>query len=197
MSTNKTNRQIMESLLHLMIKKQFNNISITDIAEHADISRSTFYSYYEDKYELLEAIEEYLINGFIQIMLRVREYGSNNFYNDIKNGHCNFFVDYFSYIKQHGFEFKSLLVYDNSTGFTSRFSRAITKTRINTLVAWHRYPNIKVVSNNTIMIYREEVLSSLYISLFTTWLQRDFDLSEEKMSFMLAQTWMPLTNLHV
>lgn len=39
----------MEDLLH---KKPFSKISVNELCEYAQISRSAFYSYYEDKYQL-------------------------------------------------------------------------------------------------------------------------------------------------
>lgn len=49
----KTKKALFISLLELMKTKSFENIKISDICENALINRSTFYSHYNDKYELL------------------------------------------------------------------------------------------------------------------------------------------------
>ena len=49
----KTKRALYNSLLDLMREKQFEEIKVNDICNKALINRSTFYSHYQDKYELL------------------------------------------------------------------------------------------------------------------------------------------------
>lgn len=55
----KTRNALYKTLLELMKEKSFEEIKVSDICEHALINRSTFYSHYEDKYELLkDAIDD-------------------------------------------------------------------------------------------------------------------------------------------
>ena len=49
----KTKRALFSSLLDLMREKQFEEIKVNDICSKALVNRSTFYSHYQDKYELL------------------------------------------------------------------------------------------------------------------------------------------------
>ncbi|MDR1130399.1 MAG: TetR/AcrR family transcriptional regulator [Prevotellaceae bacterium] len=49
---------LQDSLLALMKEKSILHISIKEICEFAGLSRSTFYAYYKDEYDLLQAIEE-------------------------------------------------------------------------------------------------------------------------------------------
>ena len=49
----KTNKALYEALLLLMKEKTFEEIKISDLCQKALINRSTFYSHYKDKYELL------------------------------------------------------------------------------------------------------------------------------------------------
>jgi AcrR family transcriptional regulator len=49
---------LQESLIALMKEKSILNITIKEICEHAGLSRSTFYTYYNDQYDLLRQIEE-------------------------------------------------------------------------------------------------------------------------------------------
>ena len=48
---------IRDSLMELMESKPILSVSIKDICELADISRSTFYSHYKDQYDLLRQVE--------------------------------------------------------------------------------------------------------------------------------------------
>ncbi|MCU7556995.1 TetR/AcrR family transcriptional regulator [Macrococcus capreoli] len=63
----KTKQSIRTAVLELMLEKPFDNITVNDIAEKADINRGTFYLHYVDKYELLEKIEDEMIQKFITI----------------------------------------------------------------------------------------------------------------------------------
>ena len=53
----KTRRAIQAAFLRLMKEKGFAAVTVKDIIRDAEINRSTFYAHYEDKYDLLESIE--------------------------------------------------------------------------------------------------------------------------------------------
>lgn len=52
----KTKRAIFRALLSLLDEKKYSQITIQDIIDRADIGRSTFYSHYETKDDLLKAV---------------------------------------------------------------------------------------------------------------------------------------------
>lgn len=54
----RTRQLIREAFRELLRKKEFDSITINDIAQRATINRATFYAHYEDKYALLEEITE-------------------------------------------------------------------------------------------------------------------------------------------
>lgn len=54
----RTRQLIREAFRELLQKKDFDSITINDIAQRATINRATFYAHYEDKYALLEEITE-------------------------------------------------------------------------------------------------------------------------------------------
>jgi AcrR family transcriptional regulator len=53
----RTQQALMEALLELLAVKNYDEISINDIVERANVGRSTFYAHYQDKDDLLR-------NGF-------------------------------------------------------------------------------------------------------------------------------------
>ncbi len=56
----KTKKVLFETLLDIMKEKTFEEIKVSDICSKALINRSTFYSHYADKYELLvDLINDY------------------------------------------------------------------------------------------------------------------------------------------
>lgn len=56
-----TRMVLKDSLIALLKKKPISSITVKEICEQADINRSTFYSHYNDQFDLLEKIEEEVI----------------------------------------------------------------------------------------------------------------------------------------
>lgn len=52
----RSRRMLMDSLAKLLIKKDFEDISIQEIADEATLNRATFYLHYADKNALLQAM---------------------------------------------------------------------------------------------------------------------------------------------
>lgn len=52
----RSRRMLMEALSKLLTRKEFNDISIQEIAEEATLNRATFYLHYPDKNALLQAM---------------------------------------------------------------------------------------------------------------------------------------------
>jgi AcrR family transcriptional regulator len=52
----RSRQMLMESLLRLLTRKQFDDISIQEIADEATLNRATFYLHYADKNALLQAM---------------------------------------------------------------------------------------------------------------------------------------------
>jgi AcrR family transcriptional regulator len=49
----RTYKYLWEALIYLMVERDFESITVTDICERAMVHRTTFYKHYEDKYGLL------------------------------------------------------------------------------------------------------------------------------------------------
>lgn len=63
-----TKMVLRESLLSLLEKKPISKITVSELCQIADINRGTFYSYYQDVFDLLEKIEdEFYLSIFTSI----------------------------------------------------------------------------------------------------------------------------------
>ena len=60
----KTKKAIRSAFISLLEEKSFSDITIQDISDRAEISRSTFYDHYTDKYQLLESMYQEIIDRF-------------------------------------------------------------------------------------------------------------------------------------
>ncbi|MDR1957259.1 MAG: TetR/AcrR family transcriptional regulator [Treponema sp.] len=72
--TRYTKMALRESLFDLMREKPLLHISLKEICERADISRSTFYTYYNDQFDLLKQIEDEIFEKMGGIVVKVRDY---------------------------------------------------------------------------------------------------------------------------
>ena len=81
--TAKTYKLLKDALFELLSQKSFDSIKVNDICDLAMVHRTTFYSHFADKYELLDycinEMEKELISGF-----SVKDYDSaKDFYTDL------------------------------------------------------------------------------------------------------------------
>lgn len=182
--------KVQNALLDLIAEHSLESISVKDICQKAGISRGLFYVYYPGKYELLEEIESDLIDGFLELMLEIRRGGKEQFHRSMENRDSSYFIKYFEYIRLHSREFSALLCSKYPNGFSVRFTRAVTKTRIKTREIWRSRP----AADNKALILREEFLSALYISMFTSWLNSGMQISVENLSLLLIDLWQAMSN---
>lgn len=67
----KTKRAIRNAFAALMAEKDINDITITDIADVADINRKTVYNYYSGVHEILDEIENELVSSFEKVIREI------------------------------------------------------------------------------------------------------------------------------
>ncbi len=87
----KSQEAIKKALIGLMDEKRFNDITIQDIADRANVNRGTIYLHYLDKFDLLDKIMEEHINNmrnfcesasemnFIESTVHCMEYFESNY----------------------------------------------------------------------------------------------------------------------
>lgn len=61
----RSRRMLMDSLAKLLIRKEFEDISVQEIADEATLNRATFYLHYPDKNALLRAMTAERFRGLI------------------------------------------------------------------------------------------------------------------------------------
>jgi len=62
----RSRRMLMDSLARLLTKKEFEDISVQEIADEATLNRNTFYLHYPDKSALLQAMTESRFRDLIE-----------------------------------------------------------------------------------------------------------------------------------
>lgn len=68
-----TLNRIKEGFINALAYKKLTECTINDIVNSAEISKKTFYNYYQNKQDLLREIEKNLLNGLQQALIADRE----------------------------------------------------------------------------------------------------------------------------
>ncbi|MCF0140606.1 MAG: TetR/AcrR family transcriptional regulator [Mogibacterium sp.] len=64
----KTKKSIRVAFTKLLAEKDFNTITVTDIAKEADINRKTFYNYYTCISDVHDEIEDNIVQGYVNVL---------------------------------------------------------------------------------------------------------------------------------
>lgn len=83
----KTKRGLKYALSEILKEKDFEKITVTEICERASTSRITFYTYYGDKYDLLEELLSDLHEKTIDRFRKLQTQNNEN--NDLAQGMMN------------------------------------------------------------------------------------------------------------
>ena len=62
-----TKRAIQEAMVSLLKTESFDDITTIKLAKEAGISRSSFYTHYKDKFELIDSCQQMLFNQAIKL----------------------------------------------------------------------------------------------------------------------------------
>jgi AcrR family transcriptional regulator len=108
----KSQEAIKKAVVELMTEKNFDDITIQDISDRANVSRGTIYLHYVDKFDLLDKIIEEHINE----MREICEATSAAEYTDAN-------LPWFEYLKSHYLFFSTMLASKGAPSFRSQFHK--------------------------------------------------------------------------
>ncbi|WP_150266059.1 TetR/AcrR family transcriptional regulator [Paenibacillus tepidiphilus] len=94
----KTQLALKNAVIELMSEKDFDQITIQDIADRANLNRGTIYLHYQDKYDLLDK----LIDSQINELAEMDEWACDEDWTDA-------FIPYFEYFRQNHLFFSTML----------------------------------------------------------------------------------------
>lgn len=106
----KSQQAIKKAVIELMAEKNFDQITIQDISDRADVSRRTMYLHYADKYDLLDKLTEEHINDLRELC----EAAADMDYVDAE-------LLWFEYFERNYLFFSTMLASKGAPYFRSRF----------------------------------------------------------------------------
>lgn len=172
----KTRKLIQESFMKILEEKSFELITIANIAEDAKLNRGTFYLHYQDKYDLLDQIEQQL---FDEIGSRIDELQQHYSALETVEEELEYLAAaLFSSIELQAPSLKLFLGDKGRAGFHLRFKQAFTeKIRKN-------------IEEN--IVYRETLdlpldyflsfITSAFLGLIEQWVQNGLEKSPAEMT---------------
>ena len=115
----KTRKAIENALIELMGEKSFSEITVKNIVDRAQISRSTFYDHFVDKIELFDSMQRQFMFRFLKV---IRAY----FFSDSKTYHMDFATNIMEFVLDNAEMFEMLIKYtQNDIGVIERINAYI------------------------------------------------------------------------
>ncbi|OME07604.1 TetR family transcriptional regulator [Paenibacillus odorifer] len=148
----KSQEAIKKAVIELMSEKNFDDITIQDIADRANVNRRTIYLHYLDKFDLLDK----LIEEHIKELKRICELESDM---DTLDGN----VSWFAYFERNYSFFSALLASKGAPFFRCRFLEFVTDDIKN---GWDMTEGKKREINEDIII---QFISPAYVGIVEWW----------------------------
>lgn len=176
MNRNEVNRtrtieDIKRSFMELYEAAGLDKVSIREICEKAGISRTMFYKYFDDKYQVLECIEDELIEGVRSInhalvAAPLRDYR--------KGEPFPVFVDTARYIREQERYFRPLLSIHGDPQFIFRWKKQIRAD------VRQKFIHDRITDYNIDVV--TELFAAAIVGLYTYWFFEEPSLSCEELS---------------
>ncbi|MDR0409131.1 MAG: TetR/AcrR family transcriptional regulator [Spirochaetaceae bacterium] len=172
--TRYTKKVLRESLVEIMKSKAITNITIKEICALADVSRTTFYAYYKDQYDLLKQIENETV-AYIEDALK--EIGKEDGYVKI----IQIVEDMLRYICYNSNSVQVLLSENGDPQFQKRFFQRLIYQR------WMINHFIETLGNKPEMLeYYLTYAVNGSIALVQCWLKNGMDIPISQIAKMLV-----------
>ncbi|GGP16903.1 TetR-like C-terminal domain-containing protein [Oceanobacillus neutriphilus] len=173
----KTKQLLKETLLSLLEKIEFEEITIKKLTERAQINRSTFYAHFYDKFDLLEkTINDELVSFVEEVAPKSEEELTLT---DIPNP---FYLRATQYIYQHGEFFKLMMGENGIPSFQQRFLKIIEKYMTEHLGKFHPDPQRMEIPKELFIYY----VAHGYVGVISYWLESGMKYSPEYMAEKLS-----------
>lgn len=168
--TKRTYKLLKDSLFELLSKKPFDEIKINDICDLAMIHRTTFYTHFSDKYELLN----YVIS---EVQKEITSNLKLCAYSTIEEFYTNMIMSVLDYIDEHRKFFRSLLNKNEDTGFSKIFN--------NTCISYMKEMLEKETETGVVHTVPIDLTAEFYsgavINTISWWLKTNSTLSKDEL----------------
>lgn len=170
----KNQELLIGALASLLQAKPFDAITVTDITRTAKVGRTTFYSYYQDKYDLIEHLENTHIEAFCELLTASRRDTPRAYLNNLREPQAYYLTCFYTYVQQNIGVLSVLFSPSHNTNFMHRMDDAVARHRRETLRMWG-------IGNPT-QFYWGRALAGVHLTLTRAFIRQSPALSPEEMS---------------
>ena len=174
----RTRALLRDALMHLIIHKGYDEITIQDITDEANVARTTFYLHFADKDELLFGT---MRDIYEELYVAVGGEMPKSFFSDDEND-C--MAEDFIHVQEYSAFYKIMIGERGSAAFLARvrqyLAEAIMGTTLKDIIPEGKESRIPV----EMMSY---AMAGAQIGVIKWWLDNDMRESPQKISFMLEQ----------
>lgn len=172
----KTRKAIMTSFVELLMEKDFEKITINEIAERADINRGTLYLHYIDKFDVMDQC----VDAHITQLLTYCEGSAENRLSE------NAIKKVFEYLEQNYMIYKVLLKNEHVGFFRNRLYE--TFSQMGMKVTHNRHDNSSVSDDVT-----NQFLTSGFIGIIEWWIECNMPCTVDEITKQVIDLLTPYT----
>lgn len=175
----RSRKMIADAFLDILKKKAYSEISIVDIAEQANINRSTFYAHYLDKEDLLDRlVAEKLGHLQERIAQTAVEPDALSFFNESDP----LFATLFEHASEHEQFYSLMLLNDASIGFRAKWNEMIRDA------FFHRLSRLQMEQKLLVPLdFLLDYISSSTTGIIAKWLKDNRVYSPQYMALQLTR----------
>ncbi|TGA97955.1 TetR/AcrR family transcriptional regulator [Sporolactobacillus shoreae] len=177
----KTRAAIQSHFLELLLQKNFNEITVIDIAKAANIGRGTFYLHYIDKFDLLEKVMEEGLSETVS-HFQPETYFDNG--RAIPDRMIHFVLSMFGHFRENERFFRAMLFNKGIPNFKSRMQQLfLSKFRREISSMVPMTSGVDPITMEILPVF----ISSGMIGLVEWWFRNNMRISEKDMARKIFQ----------
>lgn len=177
----KTIKSFKEALIILLLKKEFERITVQEIADEANLNRVTFYLHFFDKEDLLEQILDKVtgkLTASIATPIEGLTYTSNQ--------PAPILVEMCEHILKYATLYKVILVDENLPHYSRKITKIIEKSILESIRFYTGDGTNYTVPHKVIIAYT----SSAYLGVIKWWIKNETPYTPKHLSLLLTQMAM-------
>lgn len=175
----RTHRLLQEALIQLMEERDFDQITVQDIADRATIKRATFYLHFKDKHDLLTCIVDRIIKELHdKVNIKWKSAPQINFTSDKPHP---LFVEIFHHIAEHYHLYRAMLVTNRVAYFTTGLSAVLHE--FVTYGINHTEPDDQNLTARREVIIK--YVESAFLEVIIWWVEQHMPYGEKEMAEQL------------
>jgi len=169
----RTHQLLSDALIDLTLSQGYDNITIRDITEHADVAYATFFRHFNDKNDLLHMT----LNSLIEAIEGIT-YDHSNTEQAFAEGYAIFL-----HVQQHSNLYRLLMDSQGAHHILEKLKHAIAENMLEACISYIK-PSLAHVPPS-IITYQH---ASSIISLVSWWLANDMEIPPEQMATYYMNT---------